>query len=130
MIRLSIVFVVCLLAGCGPAERTQPQPVRPSYLVDAYRDGPLAANSRYTNQRVVCTLPAMSYSVAESGVGWLTGAPGVPPAVIFSCTPPADNKQAVEITGICKGPIKDGRRRGFNVDFYVLVADCDIRVVP
>lgn len=132
MLRLAAVLVVCLCAACGPTDprKQTPTPVSPSALVDHYRDDPWSAENSRTNRRVVMTLSAHSYSVSTDAVGWLTGAPGSPPAVVFSGVVLPDSLKAVEITGTCRGIVRDGRRRGFNVDFYVLVVDCEFRIAP
>lgn len=128
---LAIATPACSCPGPPPAPPPPPIDVGPASLVRIYRDTPGIAASTYTGRRVRVRLPASGYvvkadGVGWSGVGWLTGFSDAPPALVFFCDPPPDNKSDIEVVGLCAGRSEDGHKRAPDVDWCVVVTECSL----
>ena len=124
---------VCFLAlgigftvGCsGSVPTTSPQEERiydVSWLV-LCRDYPTA--SAYTNKRVRIRLDKDSFSIAGREIRvWANQPMDAPPILICVChdtIPPGEN---LIVSGVCRGPTRDGVVRTRTADFYVVVDHC------
>lgn len=126
---------VLLCFGCGPLPEPtkkvrEPDAVGIESLVDVYH----ADRRYYDGRKIRVVLDAKSYRVSSGQVeARLCGPDSI---VLFSVSRkeevPDDNSHSLEIVGICRGRIRDGRIRcsdGIRIDWHVLVDSCQCQVI-
>ena len=118
-------FAIAFASGCVKPRESEPTEVTVLSLSRVYRDTPHTAATAWTNRTIRVRLAAKDYSVTPSAVQWFDHTADSHPAVVFDCeSPPADNTQAIIITGTCRGRFVDGKKRRNGTDFYVFVSGC------
>lgn len=127
----SFSSVILLVFGCGPSPETQksrePDVVGVESLVDSYHAG----RRYYDNRTIRVVLDAHTYRTSSGQVeGRLCGPDSM---VLFLMIDkekiPNDDSHHLEIVGICRGRIRDGRIRcndTIRIDWYVSVDSCRI----
>lgn len=98
----------------------------PAAIVRVYRDTPELAKTAYTGATIRVRIEPSNYALAPRQIHWhQTGFTDAPPVIVFECRElPADSASEIEITGVCRGRVEDGKRRGPGIDWYVRVVDC------
>ena len=127
-------LLATLLLSCGPAEQppADASQISASALVAYYRDNP--RGTVYTDHRVQVRLDPRTYSVDGTTVQFFTGLPNTPPVVIFRCTDRIISEARPEhhhliLSGICRGPTRDGIRKADRIAFTIFIDDCRVTLM-
>jgi hypothetical protein len=132
VVLMGFLITLCVVLSCKRAQVTteKAEQVAASSLVKFFRDfPPESADSIWKGRKLLVNLAAKGYKVSGNEIHFFTGFPNAPPVLIFKCgSVPEDNSKAVDITGRCRGFVKDGKNRGTNVDFYVVIDECSMVV--
>lgn len=128
MIR-KLPFLVSFLLSCGPATPTANtvSQVSAAALVAYHRDNP--RGNAYTGHRIQVRLEPRTFAVEGDSVHYFTGLPGSPPVVVFRCIDRLDadpERHWLIITGICRGPVRDGIRKADRIAFTIHVDECHV----
>lgn len=114
--------VLCLLS-CGPKKDEPPPEVRvwtvsATDLYRSYLDG----SERWTGETIRVRLVRGSYSVFSGVIHWHARDPAEGPSIVFAYPVPVpDADKTVEVVGVCRGRILDGRRRAGGANWHVRV---------
>jgi hypothetical protein len=120
-----------LIISCRPQPVDEkPTPVSCSTLIRDYRDlSPDRSALNWTGRRIQVSLPSEGYEVDDSRILVFGGLPKAPPSIVFECAVSlTNNRNAVEVIGVCKGVSYDGRNRGMGVLFCVFISSCSVMV--
>ena len=125
----TITGVTMILNGCFKPDQNPVPPTRVALtsLVRDYRDSPGLAESTWTGQKLLITLPAKGYKISLGEIHWFTGLPESLPVIVFECgDPPVNNERDIEIIGICRGRVWDSKHRGPGIDWYIKIESCTL----
>lgn len=136
--RSLLVLILSLCsAGCGekPASPVPaPVPAKTVYDVSAgaiLRDHDTA--SGFAGHSVRVRLDTNEYTTDGREVRVWAGIRSVPPALVFKLNGPPAGAAALSgpivVTGVCRGPVRDGVWRAPRIDFCVYVDDATATVI-
>ena len=87
-------------------------------LHNSYLDG----SNRWTGKTIRVMLIPDAYTVSSEGIYWHTGRDTDPPSIVFIVVgAPKDNKEHIELVGVCRGRVEDGKLRGAGHRFHIRV---------
>jgi len=124
------LLLVLLIAGCHPAleSPTEPLGVRPSDLMQSYRDQTSAAQLAYDNVEI--TVRIRNYVVKGNEIHWHLGTNNYPASIVFVFFDPIKADGSITIRGVCRGRYDDGKpREQAGMTFSVQVTGCQL-VIP
>ena len=123
--------IATALCGCNkPDPNAPPVAVHIESLYRVHRDSPDLAGTAWGGRRVKVVLRSGDYQVSNFDVHWHNGHPQSAAVVIFHCgRPNLDNSREIEITGLCRGRVKDDIERGMGVFWHIAVEGCSVTPV-